>query len=62
MTDAPGTENEIDVVFAGHRLLEDIHDNSELVVSRLLEIQPEMDVSIRAVPGLAGDLVKGKPA
>lgn len=41
---------DIDVVFDGQRQLHDIHTNAELVVQRLQALQPEIDVSLRAVP------------
>jgi ferrous-iron efflux pump FieF len=41
---------DIDVLFDGERLLSDIHGNSDLVVRRLEQTFPEVDVSIRARP------------
>jgi len=41
---------DLDACFDGGRELTDIHMNSELVVKRLQDMFPEVDVSIRAVP------------
>jgi ferrous-iron efflux pump FieF len=41
---------DLDVVFAGERTLDDINQNSEAVVQRLIAEVPSVDVSIRPVP------------